>query len=194
MSRIALALVGLALTCGGVQAQSQSTTPTVDPGTKLNFAATVGGATFERAVNYGGPPASRPELGTSYFYSTPKKLVITVQIYDGGRRVPAGSTSPVITSEFTNELDSVAQQIKGSGYTQFERPPVPSTCTYGSATFRCITYSVLGQATTRFYSKLLLTGYQGYFVKIRVDWSQGHQQTSADAEAALQSFIPALMH
>jgi hypothetical protein len=194
MSRIALALVGLALTCGGVQAQTQSTTPTVDAGTKLNFAATVGGATFERAVNYSGPPANRPELGTSYFYSTPKKLVITVQIYDGGRRVPAGSTSPVITSEFTNELDSVAQQIKGSGYTQFERPPVPSTCTYGSATFRCITYSVLGQANTRFYSKLLLTGYQGYFVKIRVDWSQGHQQTSADAEAALQSFIPALMH
>ena len=194
MSRIALALLALALACGAVRAQTQSTTPTIDPGTKLNFAATVGGATFERAVNYGGPPSNRPELGTGYFYSTPKRLMITVQIYDGGRRVPAGSTSPVITGEFTNELDSVAQQIKGSGYTQLERPAVPSTCTYGSATFRCITYSVLGQQNTRFYSKLLLTGYQGYFVKIRVDWSQAHQQTGTDAEAALQSFIPALIH
>ena len=106
----------------------------------------------------------------------------------------AGSTSPVVTGEFTNELDSVAQQMKGSGYTQLERPPVPSTCSYGSATFRCITYSVMGQQNTRFYSKLLLTGYQGYFVKIRVDWSQAHQQTGADAEAALQAFIPALIH
>src|SRR5262249_8943000 len=128
------------------------------------------------------------------FYSTPKKLMITVQVYDGGRRVPAGSTSPVITGEFTNELESVAQQVKSSSYTQYERPPVPSSCTHGSITFRGLTYSVMAQANTRLYQKLLLTGYQGYFVKIRVDWSQGHQQTSADADAALQSFIPALMH
>jgi hypothetical protein len=194
MSRTALALLTLALACGAAQAQTQSTAPTIDPGTKLNFAATVGGATFERAVNYAGPPANRPDQGASYFYSTPKKLVITVQVYDGGRRVPAGSTSPVVTGEFTNELDTVAQQIKGSGYTQYERPPVPSSCTYGSVTFRCITYSAMSQANFRVYTKLLLTGYQGYFVKIRVDWSQGHQQAGADAEAALQSFIPALMH
>jgi len=194
MSRIVSAMVVLALACGTARAQTQSTTPAVDPATKLNFAATVGGASFERAVNYGGPPTNRPELGTNYFYSTPKKLVIAVQVYDGGRRVPPGNTSPVVVSEFTNELDSVAQQVKGSAYTNFERPAVPSTCTYGSVTFRCITYSVLGQMNSRFYSKLLLTGYQNNFVKIRIDWSQAHQQTGADAEAALQSFIPALMH
>src|SRR5215468_10929689 len=106
MSRIASAMVVLALACGIARAQTQSTTPAVDPATKLNFAATVGGATFERSVNYAGPPSNRPDQGTSYFYSTPKKLVITVQVYDGGRRVPAGSTSPVITGEFTNELES----------------------------------------------------------------------------------------
>jgi len=194
MSRIVSALVVLALACGTARAQTQSTTPAVDPATKLNFAATVGGASFERAVNYGGAPVNRPDQGTSYFYSTPKKLVITVQVYDGGRRVPVGNTSPIVTGEFSNELDSVAQQVKGSGFTNLERPPVPSTCTYGSVIFRCITYSVLSQANTRFYSKLLLTGYQNNFVKIRIDWSQGHQQTSADAEAALQAFVPALMH
>jgi hypothetical protein len=193
MSRIASALLVLALACGTARAQTQSITPTTDPATKLNFAATVGGANFERAVNYGGPPVNRPDQGTSYFYSTPKKLVITVQVYDGGRRVPPGNTSPIVVGEFSNELDSVAQQVKGSGYTQFERPAVPSTCTYGSVTFRCITYSVLGQANARFYSKVLLTGYQNNFVKIRIDWSQGHQQTGADAEAALQAFVPALM-
>ena len=48
----------------------------------------------------------------------------------------------------------------------------------------------------RVYSKLLLTGYQLHFIKIRIDWGQSGnlQQTSAEADAALQAFIPALFH
>ena len=166
----------------------------VDPGTKLNFAASLGGATFERVVNYAGPPANRPDQGSSYFYSTPKKMVITAQVFDGGRRVPAGSSNPTVVGEFTNELESVQQQIRGSGYTQFERPAVPSNCTYGVVTFRCITYSALSQSNARLFSKVLLTGYQNHFIKIRIDWGQAPGVTSADADAALQSFVLALMH
>jgi hypothetical protein len=189
----------LALALGSVgtaSAQTQSTTPSLDTGTKLNFAATVGGATFERSVNYAAPPANRPDQGMSYFYSTPKKLVITVQVYDGGRRVQPGSDSPTVIGEFTNAINSVEEQIKSSGYTGFQKPAVPSSCTYGAVTFRCITYGAVNQANLRVYSKLLLTGYQQHFVKIHVDWGQspGLQQTSADAEAALQAFIPALFH
>jgi hypothetical protein len=193
MSRIAAIAVAAILAFGTAWAQTQSTTPTTDPGTKLAFPANLGGATFERSVNYAGPPGNRPDLGSSYFYSTPKKMIITVQVFDGGRRVPAGSASPIVVSEFTSELESVGQQIQGSGYTHFERPSVPSSCTYGSTTFRCITYSALNQSNMRLFSKVLLTGYQNHFIKIRIDWSQGHQQTSADAEAALQAFIPALL-
>jgi hypothetical protein len=181
---------------GTAWAQTQSTTPSVHAGTKLNFAATVGGATFERSVNYGAPPANNPDLGTSYFYSTPKKMVITVQVFDGGRRAPAGSDNPTVIGEFANETRSAEEQIKGSGYTNFQKPAVPSSCTYGAVTFRCITYSAVSQANMRVYSKLLLTGYQLHFIKIRIDWGQSGalQQTSADADAALQAFIPALFH
>jgi hypothetical protein len=156
----------------------------------------VGGATFERSVNYAAPPANNPELGTSYFYSTPKKMVITVQVFDGGRRVPAGSDNPTVIGEFANETRSVEEQIKGSGYVNFQKPAVPSSCSYGAVAFRCITYSAMSQANMRVYSKLLLTGYQLHFIKIRIDWGQsaGLQQTSADADAALQAFIPALFH
>jgi hypothetical protein len=121
-------------------------------------------------------------------------MVIMVQVFDGGRRVPPGSTSPVVIGEFGNELDSIGQQIQGSGYTNFQRPSVPSSCTYGSVTFRCITYSAITQANMRVYSKLLLTGYQQHFVKIRIDWGQSAQvqHTGADADAALQAFVPAL--
>ena len=196
MSRILFTAV-LAVAVGSLGpagAQTQSTAPTIDAGTKLNFAATVGGAQFERSVNYAAPPANNPGQGMSYFYSTPKKMVITVQVFDGGRRVPAGSTNPVVVSEFTNEIESVEQQIKNSGYTNFERPSVPSSCTYGAQTFRCITYGATTQGNMRVYSKLLLTGYQSHFIKIRIDWGQQLQASSADAEAALQAFIPALMH
>ncbi len=196
MSRILVA-AALALAVGSVGAtwaQTQSTTPTTDAGTKLNFSATLGGASFERVVNYAAPPANRPDLGSSYFYSTPQKMVIMVQVFDGGRRVPPGSASPVVIGEFGNELESVGQQIQGSGYTNFQRPSVPSSCTYGSVTFRCITYSAVSQSNMRVFSKLLLTGYQNHFIKIRIEWGQSPllQQTSADADAALQAFIPAL--
>jgi hypothetical protein len=198
MSRILIAAaLAVAVGSGGpAAAQSQSTSPTTDPGTKLAFTATLGGASFERSVNYAGPPANRPDQGSSYFYSTPKKMGITVHVYDGGRRVPAGSTSPIVINEFSNDLEAIAQQIRSGGYTHFERPAVPSSCTYGSVTFRCITYSAVNQANVRIFQKVLLTGYQNYFVTIRIDWGQSPQlqQTSADAEAALQSFIPALLH
>jgi hypothetical protein len=198
MSRILVA-AALALAVGSVGAtwaQTQSTTPTTDGGTKLNFSATLGGASFERVVNYAAPPANRADLGSSYFYSTPKKMVITVQVFDGGRRVPTGSDSPIVIGEFANELTSLEEQIKSSGYTNFQKPAVPSSCTYGSMTFRCITFSAVTQANLRIYQKVLLTGYQQHFIKIRIDWGQSAnlQQTSADAEAALQAFIPALFH
>jgi hypothetical protein len=177
---------------GAASAQTQSTGPTTHAGTKLAFPATLGGAQFERSVNYAAPPANRPDLGYSYYYSTPKKMVIAVQVFDGGRRVPTGSDSPSVVGEFANELASAEEQIKSGGYTRFERPAVPSTCTYGSLTFRCLTYSALTQANLRVYSKLLLTGFREHYVKIRIDWGQALQQ--ADADAALQAFIPALMH
>ena len=179
---------------GGVAvAQTQSTAPSTHGATKLAFPATLGGATFERSVNYAAPPANNPGQGIAYYYATPKRLVISVQVFDLGRRIQAGSENATVTGQFNTEVASAEQQFKFAGYTNFEKPSVPSLCTYGGVSFRCITYSGVTQANQRLFSKLLLTGFRDSFVKIRVDWSQAHQQTSADAEAALQAFVPALM-
>lgn len=195
MSKMGPALLIAALLAGAVPAaaQTQSTMPTANAGTKLNFPASLGGATFERSVNYAAPPANNPGLGMAYFYSTPKRLTISVQVYDLGRRVPAGSENPTVTSQFNAELSSAEQQFKYAGYTGFQKPSVPSSCAYGGVTFRCVTYSGVTQANSRVYSKLLLTGFRDHFIKIRIDWAQSHQQTAADADAALQAFVPALM-
>jgi len=196
MSRIRHVLLAAALLtglAGAASAQTQSSTPTTNAGTKLNFASNLGGATFERSVNYSAPPANNPGQGMSYFYSTPKRIAISVQVFDLGRRVPSGSDNPTVIGQFNSELASAEQQFKYAGYTAFQKPSVPSTCTYGAVSFRCVTYSGVTQANSRIYSKLLLTGFRDHFVKIRIDWAQSHQQTAADAETSLQSFIPALM-
>jgi len=197
MSRTGSALLVAALlaAAGGVPAtaQTQSSTPTTNAGTRLNFPASLGGATFERSVNYAAPPANNPGQGTAYTYSTPKRLTISVQVYDLGRRVPSGSDNPTVTGQFNAELGAAEQQYKYAGYTGFQKPSVPSSCAYGGVTFRCVTYSGVTQANSRVYSKLLLTGFRDHFVKIRIDWKQSQQQSAADADAALQAFVPALM-
>ena len=183
-------LLALALVSGTASAQA----PTVEPGTKLTFPASVGGAQLERSVNYAAPPSNRPDQGITYFYSTPKKMVIAVHVYDGGRRIPPGSNNPTVVDEFMGELSTSEQQIKYGGYTHFERPSVPSTCTYGSVVFRCITYSAVNQSNARLFTKMMLTGFRDHFISIRIDWSQARQQTATDADAALQAFVPALIH
>ena len=191
-TRCVAALIAALVWTGAAAAQTQSTAPGTHAGTKLAFPATVGGAQLERSVNYAGPPSNRPDQGITYFYSTPKKMVIAVHVYDGGRRVPSGSGNPLVIDEFMGTLSSSEQQIKYGGYTRYERPSVPSTCTYGSVSFRCTTYSAVNQSNARLYTKTMLTGFRDHFISIRIDWSQARQQTAADADAALQAFIPAL--
>ena len=194
MFRAFIVLLAAMAWAGAAAAQTQSTAPGAHAGTKLAFPASVGGAQLERSVNYAAPPNNRPDQGITYFYSTPKKMVIAVHVYDGGRRVPPGSNSPLVVDEFMGELSSSELQVKHGGYTHFERPSVPSTCTYGSVSFRCITYSAVNQANTRLYTKMMLTGFRDYLISIRIDWSQARQQTATDADAALQAFVPALLH
>ena len=194
MSRLAIVLLAAMAFAGTAVAQTQSSAPSTHAGTKLAFPASIGGAQLERSVNYAGPPSNRPEQGISYFYSTPKKMVIAVHVYDGGRRIPPGSNNPTVVDEFMGELSSSELQIKHGGYTHFERPSVPSTCTYGSVVFRCITYSAVNQSNARLYTKMMLTGFRDHFISIRIDWSQARQQTASDADAALQAFVPALFH
>jgi hypothetical protein len=120
------------------------------------------------------------------------KIQITVQVFDGGRRVPPGSTSPVVIQEFAAGLSDAEQQARASGLTGFEKPAAPTTCTYGAIVFRCTVYSA-ASGHGRIYGKYLLTGFRDNFVKIQAEWTQADSTTLADADKALSAFIPALM-
>jgi hypothetical protein len=192
MSRV-MVIVATALlwaVSAGVPAGAQA--PPVHSGTKLSFGPTVGGAKFESSMHFAAVPGIR-SAGDTYTYSVGNKIQITVDIFDAGRRVGPGAANPTVANQFDTEANASEQQIRAAGYTRFERPTVPSTCTYGATAFRCLVYSAQ-TGGTRLYSKMLMTGYNGYFVKIAVIWSIADKNTLNDADQALNNFIPALMH
>jgi hypothetical protein len=182
MSRVLAALLATILVAGNALAQGQTQAPGVDPGTKLVFPPSVAGATLTRSN------------GSTYQYVSPGGLEITVDVYDGGRRVPNGSSHPIIINQFNEELDTIRQQAQAAGLGGFEKPAVPSACTYGPYNLRCIVFSVKGSSVTgRVYGKFLLIGYRDHFVKIIVRWTQTNGQTNADADKLLTAFVPALL-
>ena len=174
----------------GVPAGAQTPAPSVHPGTKISFAPTVGGARLESSTHFAAVPGVR-SAGDTYIYSV-GKIQITVDVFDAGRRVGPGASNPTVANQFDTEANASEQQIRAAGYTRFERPTVPSTCTYGATAFRCIVYSAQTGGTW-LYSKMLLTGYNGYFVKIAIIWSIADKNTLTEADQALNNFIPALM-
>jgi hypothetical protein len=181
MSRFLSVLLAFVLASGTAFAQA----PTVEPGTKLAFPATLGGATLTQSANQAG--------GSSYQYSAANGMEVIVDVYGGSRRVPNGSSHPTILNQFNDELTNLAQQAAASGLSSFEKPSVPSACTYGPYTFRCSSFSASGGNAGRVSGKLLLIGYREHFVKIVINWMQKGGQTTADADKVLNAFVPALM-
>jgi hypothetical protein len=186
MSKALASFVALLLMAGAALAQGQPQPSATEPAAKLGFAQNVGGATLVRSMSNGG--------ASMYMYQAPNGMEITVDVYDTGRRVPNGSSHPVIVNQFNDELNIVGQQASAVGMKGFEKPSVPSACTYGQYTLRCIVFSVAGgSATGRVYGKFLMIGYREHFVKIIVRWTQVSGQTAADADKVLAAFVPALL-
>jgi hypothetical protein len=178
MSRLAALLLAATLAAGPALAQA----PTPGQAGGITFPASVAGATLSRSN------------GSTYQYTATNGLEVTVDVYDNGRRVPNGSSHPTIINQFNDDLEAIRQQAQQVGMTGFEKPAVPSACTYGPYNLRCITFSAAGGTNTgRFYGKFLLIGYREHFVKMIVHWTQTSGRSNADADALLAAFVPALL-
>jgi hypothetical protein len=177
MSRLAVLLLAATFAAGPALAQA----PASAPG-GIVFPPSVAGMTLTRSN------------GSTFQYTAPSGMDVTVDISDNGRRVPNGSSHPVIINQFNDELETIRQQAQQSGMSGFEKPAVPSACTYGSYNMRCVNFSAAGGTNTgRIYGKFLMIGYREHFVKIIVHWTQMSGQTNADAEKILTAFVPALL-
>ena len=173
------ALLATGLVVGPAVAQTAA--PGVDPGTKIAFPSSLAGTTLARSN------------GSTYEYTASNGMGITVDVYDNGRRIPNGSSHPTIINQFNDELGVLRQQAAAAGMAGFEKPTVPSACTYGQFTFRCIVFSASSGSTGRISGKVLMIGYRDHFVKIVIQWRQKDGQTTADADKILNVFVPALM-
>jgi hypothetical protein len=182
MSRWLAALAALfVVATGPALAQGQPQAPAGDAG-KLTLPQTAGGATLTRSA------------GTTSQYTASNGMEITVDAYGNRQRVPNGSSHPTIINEFNEQLNTISQQATMAGMKGFEKPAVPSACTYGQYTLRCVVFSVQGDSLTgRIYGKFMLIGYREHFVKIIVRWTQTGGQTNADADKVLAAFVPALL-
>ncbi len=191
MSRMLVTILAGLMLAGAALAQGAA--PATHAGTKLSFPPTLGGATLQQSFVLPATGGGR-EPGNAWLYATPNKLQVGIYVYETGRRVPSSSDNPTVVSQFANELLSAEQSIKSNGMAGFERPAVPSACRYGTVSFRCIVFSASAPTGGgRLFSKLLVTGYHDYFVKIRVDWAQTDGRTVGDADQILQAIVPALL-
>ena len=185
MSRLVSFALSALLATGLVvgPAVAQTAAPGVDPGTKIAFPSSLAGTTLARSN------------GSTYEYTASNGMGITVDVYDNGRRIPNGSSHPTIINQFTDELNTIRQQAESAGMRNFEKPSVPSACTYGPWNLRCINFSATGGSVTgRIYGKFLLIGYREHFVKIIIRWTQSSGQNAGEADKVLNAFVPALLH
>ena len=185
MSRLPVLLLAALFATGPMvgPAVAQTAPPGVDAGTKIAFPPRLAGTTLSRSY------------GSTYEYTAPNGMGITVDVYDNGRRVPNGSSHPTIINQFTEELETIRQQAEAAGMKGFEKPAVPSACSYGQWNLRCTNFSTAGGSVTgRIYGKFLLIGYREHFVKLIVHWGQTTGLTNADADKLLTAFVPALLH
>ena len=108
MSRFFAAFALLLLSLGTASAQMLpgNAAPPTHPGTRLNFPPSVAGAQLERSYTQ---PLGR-DVQYAYTYLA-DKVEVTFFLFDGGRRVPAGTDSPVVTGQFASDLDAAASGI-----------------------------------------------------------------------------------
>ena len=175
-------------------AQTQSTTPSAHAGTKLIFAPTVGGATFERSVQLCRAAGQQPGLGTTYFYSTSK------QDDDHRRRssTAAGACRPAATirrssTSSTTKSDRRRAADQGGELHQFPeaRGAVDLHLRRGDLPLHRL-QRVSQAARARLQQDAADRLPAGYFVKIRIDWSarRNLQQTRRGRPGAAALSFP----
>jgi hypothetical protein len=168
--------------------------PMVHAPTGLRFPPAIAGVPLIRSIDY-ARAGDDPGLGFGYTYGVPGRLLVTIYVYDLGQRAPDGHDSAVVAAAFDQSLASIriaATRIGKYLDLRIERPP--GLCAYGAVTFRCLTFTAISaDGTQPLFGRLLLTGYRGYFLKLRADWRRDATEDTATVERVVQTFVGAVL-
>ncbi len=168
--------------------------PSTHKPTGLTFPPSIAGIAIQRSIDY-GRSADNPGLGYGYTYGVPGRLLVTAYVYDLGQRVPDGYQSPAVSAAFEESLQSIHLVAQRSGkYRDLRVVQAPTACAYGVVIFRCATLAAISSDGTQpLYTRVLVTGYRNYFLKLRVDWRQDAPADTAEVERMLQTFVGAIL-
>ncbi|MBM3619734.1 MAG: hypothetical protein FJX20_03505 [Alphaproteobacteria bacterium] len=163
--------------------------PVTHAPTGLRFPPAIAGVPFIRSIDY-ARSGDDPGLGVGYTYGVPGRLLVTIYVYDLGRRAPDGHDSAIVAAAFEQSLSSIRIAATRIGkYHDLQIEP-PGACGYGAVTFRCVTFTAISaDGSQPLFGKLLLTGYRGYFLKLRADWRRDAPDDTDAVERVVQTFV-----
>jgi hypothetical protein len=184
------AVTGLAILLAFAAAAQPAPVPAPERNveTRLAFPDKIGPARKSGSIDYSQTKAA-PELGWAWHYETPR-TVTTFFIYNLGiSSIPPGATGGAVLTQFQQAVADMEVATQVGGYEQLKRSQGPGNCTIGAIVFRCITFTaVLPRDKFPVFSRLYLTGYRNYFLKIRQDWPQNSPDAAREADAVIQAF------
>lgn len=164
--------------------------PMMHAPTGLRFPAAIAGVPLIRSIDY-ARAGDDPGLGFGYTYGIPGRLLVTAYVYDLGQRASEGHDPATVVAAFDQSLASIRIAATRSGkYRDLRIAEPASLCAYGTVTFRCVSFTATSaDGEQPLLGKLLLTGYRGYFLKLRADWRRDAPDDTAAVERFVQTFV-----
>ena len=178
--------VFLALTAAAQPARVPA--PERNAETGLAFPATIGPARKVGSVDYAQSNAA-PELGYAWNYET-QAITTTFYIYNFGiAQIPSGARGSVVLTQFKQAIADIEIGAKAGRYEQLKPSQGPGDCTVGAMVFRCVTFTAVLPSDQRpVFTRLFVTGYRNYVLKIRQDWPQDSPAAAREVDAVIQTF------
>ena len=156
--------------------------------TGLVFPDTIGSARKVGSTDYGQSNGA-PELGYSWNYKT-QAITTTFYIYNSGiAEISPGARSSVVLTQFQQAVSDIEIGARAGRYEQLTPSQGPGDCTVGVLAFRCITFTAVHSHDKRsVFTRLFVTGYRNYFLKIRQDWPQNEPEAAREVDAIIRAF------
>jgi hypothetical protein len=186
---VAVVVLAILLTVVVTAQPARVPAPERNAETGLAFPDTIGPARKVGSADYGKSNGS-PELGYAWNYET-QAITTTFYIYNFGiGAIPSGAASGLVLTQFQQAVADIEMGASTGRHEQLKPSQSPGNCTIGTMVFRCITFAaVLLKDKRPVFTRLFVTGYRDYFVKIRQDWPQNSPAAARDVDAVIQAFV-----
>ena len=117
-------------------------------------------------------------------------MTTTFYIYNFGiAQIPSGARGSVVLTQFQQAIADIEIGARTGRYEQLTPSQGPGNCTVGTMVFRCITFTaVLPKDQRAVFTRLFVTGYRNYVLKIRQDWPQDSPAAAREVDTVIQTF------